>query len=252
MGGCFFILGMICLLIGVVQLLAPAPAGRGGPALGLPLRGIARPAGLNPRFTPAPAAAPAPSGGQVMIKNIQKLEWIHLGQRIYARHPVKGELMAHVLGKITFAELWQQSRGPQVPWVPTGSAFAGFWLEGSMLLLNWQTRFYLLDEAVQLSDVDIQRDFAPYARQFAQSDQTADVYFAYPPAMWHVDDIGKFRIERVEGEGLTLNSGAIGRFIHASGDAGRALVIEDYEGGGGGQDTAWIGYQITEEDIKSA
>jgi len=251
MGGCFFVLGMICLLIGVVKILTPAPAGRSRPAVDFPFRGVGRPSFLNPRFPLAPAAASTPLGGQVMVNKIQKLEWIRVGERIYARHPVKGELMVHVLGKITFAELWQQSRGPQVPWVPTGSAFVGFWLEGNMLLLNWQTRYYLLDEAVQISDVDIQRDIAPYARQFAQSDQTADVYFAYPPAMWHIDDIGKFQIEKVEGEGLALRPGAIGRFVHASGDSGRELVVEDYEGSGG-QDTAWTGYQITEEDIKSA
>jgi hypothetical protein len=180
----------------------------------------------------------------------QKLEWIQVGQRIYARHPVKGELMAHVLGRIQYSELWQQRRGPQSPWVPTGNVFVGFWLEGGLFLLHWQNRFYLFDESVQLSDADIQRDFLPHARKFAQSDQTADVYFAYPPAMWHIDDIGKFRIDAAEGEGLVFRPGAIGRFIHASGDSGRALAVEDYEGGGGGQDTAWIGYQVKEEDIR--
>ena len=182
----------------------------------------------------------------------QKLAWIQLGQRIYTRHPARGELMAHVLGRLQYSELWQQQRGPQNPWVPTGNRFLGFWLEGGMFLLNWQSRVYLLDESVQLSDADIQRDFLPHARQFAQSDQTADVYFAYPPAMWHIDDIGKFCIDTAEGEGLVFRPGATGRFIHASGDSGRALVLEDYEGGGGGQDTVWTGYQIAEEDIKPA
>ncbi len=121
-----------------------------------------------------------------------------------------------------------------------------------MVLLNWQNRVYLLDESDQLSDADIQRNFAPYARKFAQSDQSGDVYFAYPPASWHIDDIGKFRVEDTQGEGLQFRPGAIGRFIHASGDGGRALVVEDYEGGGGGQDTAWIGYLITEEQVTAA
>ncbi len=187
-----------------------------------------------------------------MRTSLQKLDWIRLGQRIYVQHPLRGEWMAHVLGRIVYAELWQRQRGAQVPWEPTGNLYAGFWLEGDLFLLNWQNRFYLLDEAVELSDADIQRDFLPHARKFAQSDQTADVYFAYPPAMWHIDDIGKFRVEQVEGEGLRFRPGAIGRFIHASGDAGRALVVEDYEGGGGGQDTAWIGYHIEEAAIKPA
>ena len=180
----------------------------------------------------------------------QKLTWVKLGQRIYVKHSVKGELMAHVLGRIQYSELWQPRRGPEIPWVPTGNVYLGFWLEGSLFLLNWQNRFYLLDESTQLSDADIQRDFLPHARKFAQSDQTADVYFAYPPAMWHIDDIGKFRVDSTEGEGLVFRPGAIGRFIHASGDSGRALAVEDYEGGGGGQDTVWIGYQIKEEDIR--
>ncbi len=187
-----------------------------------------------------------------MNLTLQKLNWIKVGERIYTNHPIKGELMSHVLGRILYAELWQTTRGPQSPWVPTGKEFAGFWLEGGMFLLNWQNRFYLLDESEQLSDADIQRNFMPYARQFGQSDQTADVYFDYPPAVWHIDDIGKFRVEQTEGVGLVSRAGAIGRFIHASGDGGRALVVEDYEGGGSGQDTAWTGYTIQEADIKQA
>jgi hypothetical protein len=185
-----------------------------------------------------------------MEKYPRKFDWIQVNQRIYVQHAVKGELMAHILGRIVYSELWQQRRGPQSPWVPTGNVYLGFWLEGGMFLLHWQNRVYLFDEMVELSDADIQRDFMPHAREFAQSDQTADVYFAYPPAMWHIDDIGKFRVDQAEGEGLRFRPGAVGRFIHASGDSGRALVVEDYEGGGGGQDTAWIGYQIKEEEVR--
>jgi hypothetical protein len=68
--------------------------------------------------------------------------------------------------------------------------------------------------------------------------------------MWHIDDIGKFRVEEVAGEALAMRPGGVGRFIHASGDGGRALVVEDYEGAGG-QDTAWIGYQVEAADIKN-
>lgn len=260
MGGCFFTLAMVCFIIGVVQLLSPVPASRGSSSSGFLPRNVPRPAGLTPRISQrgvssmpvVPAGESISTGGEPMVTNVQKLDWVKVGGRIYVGHPVKGELMAHILGRIVYAELWQAQRGPQVPWTPTGNAFVGFWLEGGLFLLNWQTRFYLLDEAVQLSDADIQRDFLPHARKFAQSDQTADVYFSYPPAMWHIDDIGKFRVDVVEGEGLNFCPGAIGRFIHASGDAGRGLVVEDYEGGGGGQDTVWIGYQVAEDGIKPA
>lgn len=258
MSACLFGLAILFFIIGLVQLFAPDGKGAGqtgsrpgfGPARPVPSE--ARQTATQRAASTGPAMPPGPtydSGGAVML-NQQKLNWIKNGQRIFVKHPVKGELMAHVLGSILYAELWQQTRGPQSPWAPTGNAFAGFWLEGGMFLLNWQNRFYLFDEALPLSDADIQRDFAPHARKFAQSDQTADVYFAYPPAMWHIDDIGKFRVEQAEGEGLRFSPGAIGRFIHASGDSARALVIEDYEGGGGGQDTAWIGYQITEDDLR--
>lgn len=178
----------------------------------------------------------------------QNLTRIQIGQRIKVRHPQQGELTLYVMGRITYQELWQQSRTPQSPWVPTGNSFYGFWLENNLFLLNWLTRFYLLEEGIPITDVDIQRDFAPHARKFAQSDQTADVYFAYPPASWHIDDIGKFRIQDVEGEGFRAGRGLTGRFIHASGDGQRALVVEDFEGAG--QDMVWTGYQINAEDIK--
>jgi hypothetical protein len=113
----------------------------------------------------------------------------------------------------------------------------------------WQNRCYLLDEGVPLSDAEIQRDLAPYAKQFAQSDQTAEVFFAYPPASWKMDDIGKFRVASVEGSGLNAQPGGVGRFIHASGSDKRGLVVEDYEGSGG-QDMAWNGFLMDPENIK--
>lgn len=263
MSGCLFALSVLFFLIGIVQLFAPERGRRAGSPgeSAFPFGGIPRPPSLDPgihlpRSSTVPAnAGPSPAakqGGKTMERFPQKLGWIQVGQRIYVQHPVKGELMAHVLGRIVYSELWQQSRGPQSPWVPTGNVFLGFWLEGSLFLLHWQNRFYLLDEAVDLSDADIQTYFAPHARKFAQSDQTAEVYFSYPPAMWKIDDIGKFRVDETEGEGLRFRPGATGRFIHSSGDSGRALVVEDYEGGGGGQDTAWVGYQVQEEGIKQA
>ena len=178
----------------------------------------------------------------------QALANIQVGQRIKVRHPQQGELTLYVLGSVLYQELWQTSRGPQSPWVPTGNTFAGFWLETDRLLLSWQNRFYLLDERVALGDAEIARDFAPHARKFAQSDQTAEVLFAYPPGMWRMVDIGKFRVASIEGEGLRMQPGAVGRFIHAHGsDAERALVVEDFEGSG--QDVAWIGITLQPEDI---
>ena len=174
---------------------------------------------------------------------------IKVGNRIVVKHPVRGELTVHVDGSVLYSELMQQGR--QAPWTPSGNAYPGFWLEGALFLLNWQNRLYLLDESTQLSDADIQRDFLPHAKKFAQSDQTADVYFAYPPASWKIEDIGKFRVDRVEGQGIRFRPSATGRFIHAAGDGGRGLVVEDYESGGGGEDTVWIGYKIEMSDVKA-
>lgn len=165
-----------------------------------------------------------------------------LGQTIVVQHPQRGPLTGQILGTIRYAELWQRS-GPSSAWEPTGNTFAAHWL-GNWMLYEWQGRLYLLDEAVALSDQDVQQNFLPYAKQFAQSNQTGKVTFAWPPASWTIADIGKFRVTRAEGQGLRLNVSAEGRFIHATGADQRALIVEDYQAGGGGQDTAWIGWQI--------
>jgi len=179
-----------------------------------------------------------------------KLDWIKLGDSIRLNHPEQGGLTLEVLGQIIYEELWQEVRGPQSPWVPTGNAFVGLWLKGDHFLLNWQNRFYFLEQRTAISDADIQRDFALCARRFGQSDQTAKVVFDYPPGRWQIDDIGKFRVQEVQGVGLEFRPGAIGRFLHASGEGFRALVVEDYESGAAGQDTVWKGYQVKQEDIQ--
>jgi hypothetical protein len=165
-----------------------------------------------------------------------------LGQTITAQHPQRGPLTGQILGTIHYTELWQRS-GPSSAWEPTGNTFTAHWL-GNWMLYEWRGRLYLLDEAVALSDQEVQQNFLPYAKQFAQSNQTAKVTFAWPPASWTIADIGKFRVTRAEGQGLRLNVGAEGRFIHATGAEQRALIVEDYQSGSGGQDTAWIGWQV--------
>jgi hypothetical protein len=134
--------------------------------------------------------------------------------------------------------------------VPTGNTYAAHWL-GNFMIYEWQERLYVLDEYEALTDQDIQTSFLPYAKRFAQSDQSAKVTFAWPPASWTIVDIGKFSVTRAEGDGLRLGDGATGRFIHATGTDNRALVVEDYQSGSGGQDTAWTGWGLTWDDIKS-
>jgi hypothetical protein len=246
-----YILAIIFFIIGLVILISPEGSQEREDLRNfVPVPAYSSPKAPGAQSFPAPDGS-QPTGGKHMEPVLKKLTGIAIGQRIKVPHPVKGELTIHVLGRILYNELWQQVRSPDSPWVTTGNQFAAFWLDGEMLLLNWMNRFYLLDSNDPLSDADIARDFAPPARKFAQSDQTADVYFAYPPASWKIVDIGKFEVATVEGSTLHARAGAVGRFIHASGDGGRALVVEDFEGGGG-EDCAWTGYQLKEEDIKPA
>ncbi len=243
----FFCLGVMLLIIGVIVALSPKKtptnAATFQPPAPRPVAQVIKPVAPVPPV--AQAAPPVPSAAA----KTPDLNWVKVGDRISVPHPAAGTLTVFVSAKATYQELWQTQRGPQAPWVPTGNNFTGFWLETNRFLLAWQNRCYILDEGVPISDADIQRDLAPYAKQFAQSNQTAEVLFAYPPASWKMDDIGKFRISALEGSGLNASLGGVGRFIHASGSDNRALVVEDYEGGSG-QDMAWNGYLIELSEIK--
>ncbi len=185
----------------------------------------------------------------VELPEPKKLAALEVGKSVRVKHPQKGEVTYRVTGRILYTELWQATRGTNVPWTPTGNFFAGFALEPGGFLLNWQDRFYILDEKRGLTDMDINRDFAPHARTFAQSNQTSRVEFGYGGGRWLMVDIGRFAIEFEDGEGLHLHKGAIGRFIHAA-SGNQALVVDDFQSGGsGGQDTLLKGYLINETDI---
>lgn len=255
MGLCLMALGLGCIGIGVVIYLTgpresgtapipfeftPRPRTQGSPQ---PSRTDRAQSGFIP-----PMDAQNYSGDMYMDENGWR--WITVGNRVRITHPTRGELTLHVLGRVRFNELWQQRRGAEVPWVPTGHDYFGYWCEQDILLLNWQTRYYVLDERDMISDVDIQRHFAERAREFGQSDQKADVYVAYPPTSWHLDDIGRFRVAEITGQAPRFVQGAEGRFIHGSSSDRRALVVEDYIGGGG-QDSAWIGVVIDAIDVKA-
>lgn len=171
-----------------------------------------------------------------------------IGQNITVNHPKRGPITGKIIGSIRYTELWQRVKSPSEPWVPTGNLYTAHWL-GNFMIYEWKEGLYLLDEYEALTDKDIATHFAPYAKRYGESNETADVYFAFPPASWKMTDIGKFNVAGAEGSGLRLNQSATGRFIHASGDGGRALVVEDYQSGSGGQDTAWIGYAIKWDDV---
>lgn len=177
---------------------------------------------------------------------------IQVGQSVRVTHPQKGVLTLKVLRRLYYGELWQEHMGPNVPWTTTGTYFVGLTLDHDTFLLNWQSRFFLLESHSPLTDMEINQGFAPYARQFAASNQTADVHFKYAGANWRIDDIGKFRIEYCDGDGVQISPGSVGRFIHASNDKA-VLVVEDYQSGGsGGLDTLWQGVGIKQTDVTVA
>lgn len=188
----------------------------------------------------------------VAAANLPKPEvWrdIEIGQSVQVQHPVKNRLSLAVTSRVYYGELWQTEMKSNVPWTLTGNYYVTLGLRNGMLLKNWQSRFYILDSHQQLTDTIINQNFAQPARRFAASNQTAYVSFEYQGIDWRMEDIGRFRIEYVEGNEATVDPGTIGRFIHAS-DVNQILVIEDYQSGGNGLDTSWHGYQIKEQDIK--
>ena len=193
--------------------------------------------------------------GSSLVPLIELPEPAHFGgvqidQTIRVTHPEKGQLTLSVRSRMYYGELWQEQMRPNVPWTLTGNYYVGLMLDQGLFLLNWQDRFYLLNSNSPLTDMQISRDFSPYAREFAASNQTAEVHFRYGGEKWHMDDIGKFRIEFQEGDKTQFTLGAIGRFIHAS-SKDQVLVIEDYESGGsGGRDTLWKGSLIKDKEIE--
>jgi hypothetical protein len=177
---------------------------------------------------------------------------IQVGQSVRLTHPKQGVMTLKVVRRLYYGELWQEHMGPNVPWTTTGTYFVGLTLDHDIFLLNWQSRFFLLESHSPLTDMEINQSFAPFARQFAASNQTADVQFKYTGSNWRIDDIGKFRIEYCDGDGAQISPGSVGRFIHASNDR-VVLVVEDYQSGGsGGLDTLWRGFSINKEDINAA
>ena len=175
-----------------------------------------------------------------------------VGQSISYQHPQQGALQSPIIGTIKYVELWQKQKAPSEPWVPTGNTFTAHWLNNEMLLYTWKGQLFVLDQYHTTSDSEIKRTFLEPAHRFGESEETADVSFAYPPGSWKITDIGKFRIKVSRGEGLRLWSGALGRFIHAAGGTdleNRVLVVEDYQEGGGGLDTVWQGWQLSWDDL---
>ena len=174
---------------------------------------------------------------------------VEAGQSIRVLHPQKGQIDTTVAYRIYYGELWQERMTPDTPWTLTGNYYVGLGLGNNMFLMNWQSRFYLLDSRSPITDMDINRDFAPHARKFAASNQTEIVFFEYKANTWRMDDIGRFRVEYCDGDNVKVSAGAVGRFIHA-GANNLALVVEDYQSGGKGIDTLWQGYKINEKDIQ--
>jgi hypothetical protein len=245
-GGPLMCLGFTFLLVGAVMWFT-----RRSPASPAPVRsGVSgyQKAGVTPPRNARVEKAPPPTVQRTGNTMRDQFFNARLGQNVVVKHPERGDVTGKIIGTIRYTELWQKVNSPSEPWAPTGNEYVAHWL-GNFLLYEWQNHVYLLDAYEALSDQDIQQNFLPYAKRYAQSDQTAKVSFAWPPASWTITDIGKFQVARAEGDGLRLNQGATGRFIHAEGADNRALVVEDYQSGSGGQDTAWTGWRVEWEAV---
>lgn len=240
---------MILIILGIGLIVV----GQWIVAIGGRLPAPASPTGYAPSGGAASTAAPSAAIGRPRAMTGKAGEYASapLGASIVYRHPERGNRTGLILGTIRYAELWQKRKDPSEPWVPTGNVFTAHWL-GDTLLYPWKEHLFLLDGYDALTDSEIKEHILPHAKRFGESDETADVSFAYPPASWKVIDIGKFRVGEATGQGLRLQSGATGRFVHAQGNTGyegRVLVVEDYQEGSGGQDTAWLGWRISWDDL---
>jgi len=194
--------------------------------------------------------------GSVLIATVnlpRPAKWgeVEVGQSVQLKHPEKGALARPIIHRVYYGELWQAQMKPDVPWTLTGNYYVGLGLENGKFLLNWQSRFYLLESTVPLIDKEINQIFAKPAREFAASNQSKNVSFSYNKSVWTMEDIGRFRIEWTDGEGAKADPGAVGRFIHAK-SGSQILVLEDYQSnasGAGGIDHLRMGYEIQEDDI---
>lgn len=196
--------------------------------------------------------------GSVLQPVIDLPEPVHLagllvGKGTRVRLPEGGARDFRVQGRALIAELWQASRGPNVPWTFTGNLYAGFALSGEKpaYLLNWQNRFYLFEQSKKVNDQHIQQYFLPYARSFGQNNQMGRVEFDYEGRRWRISDIGRSQVIFTEGQELHIQRGAEARFIYAESGSLR-LLVEDYRAGGAAQDMVWVGYEVTENDIQYA
>lgn len=178
------------------------------------------------------------------------LAGLQVGAGVRVRRP-NSEQDFRAQGRALIAELWQASRGPNIPWTFTGNLFAGLALDGAAraYLLNWQNRFYLFEQGKKVNDQHIQQYFLPYARAFGQSNQMGRVEFDYEGRRWRITDIGRSQVIFTEGEGLHIQRGAEARFIFAESGSMR-LLVEDYRSGGAAQDMVWTGFSLEEQDIQ--
>ncbi len=86
---------------------------------------------------------------------------VQIRQDVRVPHPIRGSLTLAVQDRIYYGELWQEHQRPDVPWTLTGNYYVGLLLDQDLFLLNWQSSFYLLNSQSPLTDMNINRDFAP-------------------------------------------------------------------------------------------
>jgi hypothetical protein len=175
----------------------------------------------------------------------QRLEGINVGQFvIYLGSTLQ------VVGTITLTELQKFGRR-NAEWQPSGRKFKLVQLAGDRLIARMPTgegeqeRWFVMQQGPVrgLTGFMAGNEGQPGpARQFAASDQLADVRFTWVDNEWQMTDIGTFDFE-VSGDGFLSGSGRCRHTMAKEVGGKRWFLFFDLMKGSG-SDSLWIGPQL--------
>jgi hypothetical protein len=175
----------------------------------------------------------------------ERLESIRVGQFV----AYMGSTL-QVVAAITLAEL-QKFAGRKAGWQPSGREFKLIQLVGDRLIARMpvgegeQERWFMMQQgpARGLTRFMAGTEGEPGpARQFAASDQLADVRFTWADNDWEMTDIGTFDFQ-VSGDGFLSGSGRCRHTMAKEVGGKRWFLFFDLMRGSG-SDSLWIGPQL--------
>jgi hypothetical protein len=135
--------------------------------------------------------------------------------------------------------------GGSQDWKRSGENWDGIICKGpasfsrtDILILNVGNAGYLFRKRVPMGAEESNK-YRPFARQFASKDQTpGSVFMPYKENTYNLQDIGMWNIEGKDADGH-IPENMLARWILASNDAGKAILIEDETEGTA--DSVWVG-----------